>query len=128
METLLICDCAVPKRQFTACIVYGATVELSMPLRIHVPFPSGASVNSCAAAGFASLVCILYNGLQVTIVNAETERHLLDINHSFYDRFARPFADSRSTGQASLRRVLSAIADGAAVLDVGCGDGRAKRS
>lgn len=55
------------------------------------------------------------------------QRHLLDLNRSFYERFARPFADSRSISQASLMRVLSPIADGSHVLDVGCGDGRVAR-
>ena len=95
---------------------------------MRVPLLCGASVNRYAAAGFALFVCILYNGPQVTIVNAETERRLLDINHSFYDRFARQFAESRSTGQASLRRLLDTIGDGDHVLDVGCGDGRAARA
>ncbi len=81
-----------------------------------------------AVNAFAFTTCILYNGLQVTIVNAETERRLLEINRSFYDRFALQFAGSRSTGQASLRRVLNTIGDGERVLDVGCGDGRAARA
>ena len=61
-------------------------------------------------------------------MDADTQRRLLNVNRSFYARFAREFADSRSTTQASLRRILSRIADGDAVLDVGCGDGRVARA
>lgn len=58
----------------------------------------------------------------------ETQRALLAINRAFYERFARDFANARSTGQASLRRVLARVADCDAVLDVGCGDGRVARA
>jgi len=61
-------------------------------------------------------------------VQPQIQRQLLDINHSFYERFARQFADSRSTGQASLRRALAAICGEETVLDVGCGDGRVARA
>lgn len=55
-------------------------------------------------------------------------KRLLDLNRSFYERFAQAFADSRTVSQASLLRALSLIPDGASVLDVGCGDGRAARA
>jgi tRNA (uracil-5-)-methyltransferase TRM9 len=61
-------------------------------------------------------------------VNPDIQRQLLDLNRSFYEGFARSFADSRSISQAGLVRVLSLVADGSHVLDVGCGDGRAARA
>ncbi len=61
-------------------------------------------------------------------MDVAVQQRLLDINHQFYDGFARQFADSRSTGQASLRRALADIVDGESVLDAGCGDGRAARA
>lgn len=56
------------------------------------------------------------------------QEHLRQINRQFYEQFARAFADSRSAGQASLRRVLATIGEKASVLDVGCGDGRVARA
>ncbi len=64
----------------------------------------------------------------INFVEPDIQRQLLDLNRSFYEGFARSFADSRSISQASLMRVLSPIADGSQVLDVGCGDGRAARA
>jgi SAM-dependent methyltransferase len=61
-------------------------------------------------------------------VEPETRQRLLALNRSFYERFARPFADSRSIAQAGLTRALAVIPDGTCVLDVGCGDGRAARA
>ena len=62
------------------------------------------------------------------MVEPQVRCKLLDLNRSFYRHFARQFADSRSTAQASLCEALSAIADGMTVLDVGCGDGRVARA
>lgn len=61
-------------------------------------------------------------------MDERVRRQLVDINRRFYDRFAGDFAASRSTRQASLLHALAGIADGARVLDVGCGDGRAARA
>jgi 2-polyprenyl-3-methyl-5-hydroxy-6-metoxy-1,4-benzoquinol methylase len=66
---------------------------------------------------------LLEDGMQPHV-----EARLLELNRQFYGRFALPFASSRSAGQVSLRRVAQGIAVGAAVLDVGCGDGRAARA
>jgi tRNA (uracil-5-)-methyltransferase TRM9 len=60
-------------------------------------------------------------------VEPTIRQQLLDLNRAFYDRFARPFADSRNPAQDSLHRALNGIAEGNAVLDVGCGDGRVAR-
>ena len=61
-------------------------------------------------------------------VQPEVEARLLAINRSFYEQLAKPFADSRETTQASVRRVLTLAGQGSRVLDVGCGDGRAARA
>lgn len=58
----------------------------------------------------------------------QVQRRLLALNRQFYERFAQPFACSRSPIQASMRHVVRTIPHGAAVLDVGCGDGRAARA
>jgi len=63
-----------------------------------------------------------------TVVDEETTQKLLTINRQFYERFARSFADARSALQPSLVRALARVADGDAVLDAGCGDGRAARA
>lgn len=55
-------------------------------------------------------------------------RLLVDLNATFYDRFAAPFAASRATPQPGFERLLNYLwADPAAVLDVGCSDGRFAR-
>ncbi len=61
-------------------------------------------------------------------MHQDVQQQLLSINRSFYERFACAFAQSRSAGQASLRRALERVGDGAHVLDVGCGDGRVART
>ena len=61
-------------------------------------------------------------------VDSHIQRQLLDLNRSFYERFAVPFAESRSASQVSLLRVLARVTNGSHVLDVGCGDGRAARA
>jgi len=65
---------------------------------------------------------------ETTVVDRETTQRLLTINRQFYERFARYFADARSARQPSLVRALAGVADGNAVLDAGCGDGRAART
>ncbi len=64
----------------------------------------------------------------IPAVDAHVQRQLLDLNRRFYDRFARPFADSRQASQASLQQALASVRDGNRVLDIGCGDGRAARA
>ncbi|MCC7354007.1 MAG: class I SAM-dependent methyltransferase [Anaerolineae bacterium] len=56
------------------------------------------------------------------------QSQLLDLNRSFYEHFARQFADSRNTSQASITHALSYVGEGGRILDVGCGDGRAARA
>lgn len=56
----------------------------------------------------------------------DTARHLRELNRSFYERFAEPFAESRETPQPGWERMLrdAPATSSATVLDVGCGDGR----
>ena len=51
-------------------------------------------------------------------------RRLLRINARFYQQFGAEFAASRSALQPGMLRALPALAGCAAVLDVGCGNGR----
>ena len=51
-------------------------------------------------------------------------RRLLRINAHFYQQFGAEFAASRSALQPGMLRALPALAGCAAVLDVGCGNGR----
>jgi trans-aconitate methyltransferase len=59
-------------------------------------------------------------------MHEDTARRLRDLNRSFYERFAEPFAESRETPQPGWARMLAdaPAAGPATVLDVGCGDGR----
>ena len=55
-------------------------------------------------------------------------RLLVDLNATFYDRFAAPFAASRAAPQPGFERLLAYLrTEPAAVLDVGCSDGRFAR-
>lgn len=52
-------------------------------------------------------------------------RKLVALNAEFYERFAGPFSASRAAPQPGYERLVPYIpADGAAILDVGCGNGR----
>jgi tRNA (uracil-5-)-methyltransferase TRM9 len=58
-------------------------------------------------------------------MNAELIERLNRINREFYSTFAASFSASRSESARELQVILPYIADGARVLDVGCGNGRA---
>jgi 2-polyprenyl-3-methyl-5-hydroxy-6-metoxy-1,4-benzoquinol methylase len=49
---------------------------------------------------------------------------LLELNRTFYVRFAGAFSETRPSTQLSLTRILTYISNGVKVLDVGCGNGR----
>lgn len=57
-------------------------------------------------------------------MNQTTVEKLLAINRAFYQELAQPFADSRSTRQPGLQRVVQSASAAAWLLDVGCGNGR----
>ncbi len=59
----------------------------------------------------------------ILVVKPKTVKQLAAINQSFYERFAVPFAESRSGRRTQLDWVVRRIPDGARVLDVGCGAG-----
>jgi SAM-dependent methyltransferase len=51
-------------------------------------------------------------------------RRLLDLNRSFYGRFAAEFSRSRSVLQPGILRALDYVSPFALMLDLGCGDAR----
>jgi len=57
-------------------------------------------------------------------VDSATTKILLDLNRSFYDQFARQFAQSRTPDQPGWRRLLPFLPETGLLLDVGCGHGR----
>lgn len=57
----------------------------------------------------------------------ELIERLGQINLEFYSTFAASFSETRSESARELQVILPYIADGARVLDVGCGNGRAAR-
>ena len=56
-------------------------------------------------------------------MNAATISVLLDLNHLFYQRFGRSFAETRRRIQPGVRRVLEALPEEGAWLELGCGSG-----
>ncbi len=54
----------------------------------------------------------------------ELMERLNQINREFYSTFAESFSRTRPESARELERILPYIADGARVLDVGCGNGR----
>jgi tRNA (uracil-5-)-methyltransferase TRM9 len=55
----------------------------------------------------------------------ETAMRLLALNRQFYDAFAGDFSNTRRGIPPGMQRLLSTIPAKAAVLDLGCGNGRA---
>jgi len=54
----------------------------------------------------------------------ELVEQLNQINREFYSTFAASFSETRSESARELERILPYIAQGARVLDIGCGNGR----
>ena len=61
----------------------------------------------------------------VSVMDEDVIRKLVSLNSTFYDRFAEPFSDSRSSPQAGYATLLACLPrQSVSVLDVGCGNGR----
>jgi tRNA (uracil-5-)-methyltransferase TRM9 len=58
-------------------------------------------------------------------VKSDIARRLIDLNRAFYQTFAAPFAATRVHVQPGAQRLLDRIPPGAAVADLGCGNGNA---
>ena len=56
-------------------------------------------------------------------MRSETVQFLLDLNHRFYQTFGGAFAATRRRVQPGVRRVMAGLAEGARLLDLGCGSG-----
>ncbi len=57
-------------------------------------------------------------------MDPQVVRRLLQLNRTFYDRLAEPFAASRSGLLPGVERLLTYVPDEGALLDVGCGAGQ----
>ncbi len=59
-------------------------------------------------------------------MDSNTAEKLVELNRTFYDRFASDFAASRATPQPGFQQLLSWLPQGvqSELLDVGCGNGR----
>jgi SAM-dependent methyltransferase len=56
-------------------------------------------------------------------MNEQTQKHLIDLNRRFYDRFSASFSDTRHRAQPGVRRMVPELMSAASILDVGCGNG-----
>jgi len=61
-------------------------------------------------------------------VDTDTSQKLIDLNHLFYQTFARPFSVTRQRLQPGVRRLLETIPVEASLLDLGCGNGELWRT
>ena len=50
-------------------------------------------------------------------------QRLLDLNHEFYQTFARPFSETRQRVQPGVLKAIKDLPFGTSVLDLGCGNG-----
>jgi tRNA (uracil-5-)-methyltransferase TRM9 len=53
----------------------------------------------------------------------EIAQQLLELNHRFYQTFARDFSDTRQRIQPGVERILETLPPAATLLDLGCGNG-----
>lgn len=56
-------------------------------------------------------------------MNAQTQKHLIDLNRRFYDRFSASFSDTRHRAQPGVRGLVPDLLSATSILDVGCGNG-----
>ncbi|MGB7537299.1 MAG: class I SAM-dependent methyltransferase [Anaerolineales bacterium] len=60
-------------------------------------------------------------------MKSDIARRLVDLNREFYQTLAGPFAATRGKVQPGVKRLLDRIPPGAAVADLGCGNGNAAK-
>jgi tRNA (uracil-5-)-methyltransferase TRM9 len=67
---------------------------------------------------------LVVNPAIIIPVNLQLVKQLVALNQSFYSRFANEFSETRSSAQTRLNRIVKYVPDRAAVLEIGCGNGR----
>ena len=60
-------------------------------------------------------------------MDADVAQRLIALNQAFYQKLASPFSATRSQVQPGVKRVLGDVPAGAAILDLGCGNGSVAR-
>jgi tRNA (uracil-5-)-methyltransferase TRM9 len=61
-------------------------------------------------------------------METDTSQRLIELNHQFYQTFAKPFSATRQRLQPGVLRILDQIPADAGMLDLGCGNGELWRA
>ena len=56
-------------------------------------------------------------------MDSQTQKHLIDLNRQFYERFSTSFSDTRHRAQPGVRQLVPGLMSAVNILDVGCGNG-----
>ena len=61
-------------------------------------------------------------------MDPQTKAKLIEINQNFYNQFARSFSATRNQVQPGVQLLIQNVKPGAAILDIGCGNGTLARA